>query len=235
MAGVTAASETVSASAFPINWGALAVTISYPVLAHLAALMHWPLLQAGALLMLGAVILLPRRIAWVATVVLLVLMSAVLTLPMLPLPMLTGLDGVVTPSVGQMERGTRLLAFLVPVMVHGLVGWVFLRSLLPGREPLVTAIGRRARGTLPPPMQRYTRQVTAVWAALFGCLLLLSIVLPFVSVVLWSWCTNVLNYVLITLLMGTEFAWRRRMFPSHDHPSFRNYLRIVLQADVRQL
>lgn len=173
--------------------------------------------------MLAAVILRPRTMAWVV-----LLLIAVITA-------MLWRAGLVFPSADQVERATRVLGFLVPVIVHGLVGWVFLRSLLPGREPLVTAIGRRARGVLPEPMQQYTRQVTWLWAGLFVCLLLLSIVLPFVSVVLWSWGTNVLNYALIALLLAGEFAWRRRQFPSHDHPSFINYLRIVVQADVRQL
>ena len=227
-AHVTALSRVAAPTALPVNWFALAATVAYPVLAHLAAVLHWPVLQAAALIMLGAVILLPRTLATVAVFAsMLVLLAGVL--------MLWWWAGLMFPSAEQMEGATHMLAFLVPVIVHGLVGWVFLRSLLPGREPLVSAIGRRARGALPAPMQRYTRQVTTVWAGLFGLLLLLSLVTPFVSVVLWSWCTNVLNYVLIALLMGGEFAWRRRRFPSHDHPSFLNYLRIVLQADVRQL
>ena len=230
MLDVTSRSTAAGASltVIPVNWAALIATLSYPVLAHVAALLQWPLLQAGALIMLGAVILLPRTIAWAAIFVSVLLLLAGTLL-------LLWRSGPLLPSAQQMESATRVLAFLVPVVVHALVGWVFFRSLLPGREPLVTAIGRRARGVLSPPMQRYTRRVTALWAGLFGFLLLLSVVLPFVSVVLWSWCTNVLNYALIALLMGGEFAWRRRQFPSHDHPSFLNYLRIVLQADVRQL
>lgn len=209
-----------------MNWLALTATVAYPVLAHLAALLHWPWIQAAALIMLGAVILLPRAVAW-RVLLCFVVVAALLW------------GGGIADAVGrapaQLASATRWLGFLVPVIVHGLVGWVFMRSLLPGREPLVTAIGRRARGVLPDAMQRYTRQVTQLWAGLFAVLLVLSIVLPFVSFVLWTWCTNVFNYLLIALLMAGEFAWRRRQFPSHDHPSFINYLRIVVQADVRQL
>ena len=130
---------------------------------------------------------------------------------------------------------TKSLAFAVPVLLHGVIGWAFARSLLPGREPLVTAIGRHARGDLPPDMQQYTRGVTQLWALLFAFMLLLSLLLPFVSVALWSWCTNVCNYALFALVILLEYVCRRWRFPAHAHPDFVSYLQLLVRADVRRL
>ena len=48
---------------------------------------------------------------------------------------------------------------------------VFGTTLLPGKEPLVTDIGERARGPLSAEMRAYTRVVTQLWTLVFVLLL----------------------------------------------------------------
>lgn len=198
----------------------LAATLGYPVLVHLGVLFGLPLLQWVALLALLLVVFLPRL--QVVTAVLIVLALAALTAWL-----------SLAPAGTRWQPAAGALAFVVPVVLHGLLFTVFARTLRRGQVPLVTAIGTRARGPLSPAMQHYTRGVTQLWAGLFALLFLLSLLLPFVSMTVWSWCTNVLNYAVVALVVGGEFAFRRLRFPEADHPSFLAYLRILVRADVR--
>ena len=200
----------------------LAVTLGYPVLVHLGVLLQRPMLQWLALLALALAILLPRLRVAVGAVLVAVMLAASAWL-------------LLAPGGARWLPVAGALAFVVPVVLHGLLFLVFARSLRAGAEPLVTAIGRRARGPLSPALTRYTRGVTQLWAGLFAGLLLLSALLPFVSMPLWSWCTNVLNYVVVAVVIGAEYVLRRYRFPDADHPDFLSYLRILVRADVRSL
>lgn len=200
----------------------LAVTLGYPVLVHLGVLLQRPMLQWLALLALALAILLPRLRVAVGAVLVAVMLAASAWL-------------LLAPGGARWLPVAGALAFVVPVVLHGLLFLVFARSLRAGAEPLVTAIGRRARGPLSPALTLYTRGVTQLWAVLFAVLLLLSALLPFVSMPLWSWCTNVLNYVVVAVVIGAEYVLRRYRFPDADHPDFLSYLRILVRADVRSL
>ena len=52
---------------------------------------------------------------------------------------------------------------------------------------------------------------------------------------LWSLFTNLLNYLVVGTLFGGEYLYRRYRFRDHDHPSFPEYLRIVIQTDIRKV
>lgn len=193
---------------------AVALALAYPVLMHAAVLYDLPVLRTIALCGLIALIVVaprPRRVgAWL---------------------LLAGLlAGVVALSRWE---GARYAAYLPPIVMHVLLLWVFGRTLLPGREALVAAIGRGVHGSLTPQMASYSRGVTIMWTGCFAVLLLLSIVLPFVSAYAWSLCTNVLNYVFIASVLTLEFSFRRWRFPTHHHPGFFGYLRIVATSNVR--
>src|SRR5687768_563915 len=55
--------------------------------------------------------------------------------------------------------------------------WIFGRTLLHGREPLITAFARRIHGTVPPHIQPYTRRVTVAWCVFFAAQVLVSAIL----------------------------------------------------------
>src|SRR5258707_14776537 len=44
--------------------------------------------------------------------------------------------------------------------------WLFGRTLLPGREALITCAARRCHGSLAPNMEAYTRRLRAAWGEL---------------------------------------------------------------------
>jgi uncharacterized membrane protein len=88
--------------------------------------------------------------------------------------------------------------------------WLFGRTLLPGRQPFVTRLARLARGgALPPPLERYTRNLTLVWCAFFAAQLLVSaLLLEFGTVAGWSLFINVLSLPLIGLMFVGDYLYR---------------------------
>ena len=123
--------------------------------------------------------------------------------------------------------------YLPPVLLPLLFFAVFFYSLMPGREPLVTDIGEKARGPLSAEMRDYTRKVTQLWAVMFLLVLLLGIGLPiWATDFVWSLFTNFINYFLIGVLFIGEYIFRKQRFPDHDHPTFGDYLKIVVNAKV---
>lgn len=130
---------------------------------------------------------------------------------------------------------TLYLLYLPPVVIPLLLCGVFFRGLLPGGEPLVTAIAEQVHGSLPAYMHRYTRSVTLMWAIFFAAIALWSALLPWLgSITLWSLFTNFINYMLAALLFVIEYIYRKWRFQNYDQPGFVDYLRIVVNADIRK-
>ena len=108
--------------------------------------------------------------------------------------------------------------FVPPVASFTLFLWFFGRTLLPGRQPLVTAIARFVHGSITPEVERYTRGVTVAWCAFFGAMGAASVALAALApVAVWSFCSNVLSYPLVGAMFAAEYAIRRRRFPDYRH------------------
>jgi len=130
---------------------------------------------------------------------------------------------------------TLYLLYLPPILLPLLLLVVFGRTLLRGREPLITAIGQTARGPLSATMCRYTRRLTQLWCLVFAIMVIWSAVLPWLKQPeLWSWFTNVINYGIVGAIFVGEFALRKKLFANHDHPDFLEYLRIIARARTQQ-
>ncbi|HEX22350.1 MAG TPA: hypothetical protein ENH21_02860 [Chromatiales bacterium] len=199
-------------SAMPV-----ALILSYPLLVHLAVWSELPVIQILALLVLALGLLLPglrqgSRFTWGLFLVILALLCA----------------------AGYLDI-TIYLLYLPPIVMPLLFWGVFFHSLLPGKVPLVTAIGEWARGPLSAQMRRYTRGVTLMWMVVFAVMALWAALLSWLaSAMLWSLFTNFINYLLIVLLFVAEFVYRKWRFQDHDHPGFLDYLKIVVNADIRK-
>ncbi|MCP5419495.1 MAG: hypothetical protein H6969_03220 [Gammaproteobacteria bacterium] len=126
------------------------------------------------------------------------------------------------------------LAHLPPLLINLGLLWLFGRTLLPGRKPLITALAEQARGPLKPPVRHYTRQVTKAWTLFIALLgvetLLLSL---WASPELWALFAYGLNYLIIILFFLAEYGFRRIWLADLEHPSFRQYLRFLGQTDWR--
>jgi uncharacterized membrane protein len=113
-----------------------------------------------------------------------------------------------------------LCHYLVQMMVYLAVFWLFARTLVPGRQALVTRMARSVHGELPAPLERYTRHVTWYWCGVL-------VLLPAVSTALfllaplpvWSFFANVLNAPLLAGAFVAEYLWRLARYPQFSHAS----------------
>lgn len=127
----------------------------------------------------------------------------------------------------------RYVLYVPPIIIPLLIWSGFMRTLLPGQVPLVTAIGVQTHGQLPPEIERYTRQVTIFWAVFLAILTLWAAAMPWLlSDTVWSLFSNFLNYALVALMFLAEFIYRRWRFSDFEQPSLRQYLKIVFQSRV---
>lgn len=132
--------------------------------------------------------------------------------------------------------GGGIYALYVPALaLPALAFATFASSLRAGRTPLVTGIAQMERGELPPPLLRYTRQVTWLWAlSLAGLLLTTTALMLFGSDEAWSLFTNLLSYLLIGGLFSGEYVYRRLRFREYEHTGFVAHLRLIARSRMRQ-
>ena len=98
--------------------------------------------------------------------------------------------------------------------------WLFGRTLLPGREPLISQISRHINGELREEVADYTRQVTIAWCLFFAMQVIVSLLLYlFAPVSAWSFFINVLNLPLLILMFAGEKLYRTLRFPNHPKTS----------------
>jgi uncharacterized membrane protein len=119
---------------------------------------------------------------------------------------------------------TRLALSVLNAVPHAAINLlllgVFGRTLVRGREPLVTGIARRVHGSLRPHIESYTRSVTLAWCVFFAAQVVVSAIL-FATAPLdtWSLFVNVLSFPLIVLMFVGEYLYRIARFPDHPHVS----------------
>lgn len=95
--------------------------------------------------------------------------------------------------------------------------WLFGRTLLPGREPLISQISRHINGDLQPEIAIYTRQVNIAWCIFFAMQVVISLLLYiFAPIAAWSLFINVLNLPLLMLMFIAEHAYRSVRLPNHS-------------------
>lgn len=136
-------------------------------------------------------------------------------------------------------RFAMLPLLLMPVAFILMVGWVFARTLPPGRVPLITrlvaALDRTTPANLSLELRDYTRGVTTLWAGVLGAMALVNLLLalvaqprgilamfglhtPFsVTQTQWSWFANLANYALVAAVFCAEYLYRAHRFPQRYH------------------
>jgi uncharacterized membrane protein len=127
--------------------------------------------------------------------------------------------------------GRPIAVFVPPVAINVLLLWFFGRTLVPGREPLATAIARFVRGSLPPEVERYTRNVTWAWCAFFAANAAVSVALAALApLAVWSFFANLLPGPLVVAMFVAEYAYRRWRFPAYEHVPPLALLRRLVKA-----
>lgn len=150
-------------------------------------------------------------------------------------PALLGLSALVYALVrGQYMRAGMIAADgMWHASMNMFMLWLFGRTLMPGRDPLISQVARCLEGgDLPPALAAYTRKVTIAWSAFFAAQLLASALLySLAPLPVWSLFINVLNPPLIVLMFAGEYAIRLRCHPGHA----RNSISQIVDAFTRNL
>jgi len=101
--------------------------------------------------------------------------------------------------------------------IHFALACVFATTLRPGAMPLISAFAARVHRTMTPALLRYTRQVTLLWSAYFGAMVLLSLGL-FIAAPWWWWSVfaNLVTPMTAGALFLAEYLLRYRLHPEFE-------------------
>jgi len=125
------------------------------------------------------------------------------------------------------------LLFVPPIVINLALAWVFGRTLLRGRVPLISRFALMEQATLSPEVAAYTRLLTWLWTLLFVAAAAISLVLALSGHRdAWSLFTNLINYLLVGALFLGEFVYRRVRFRNYRHHSPLQLLRNVRRAKL---
>ena len=104
--------------------------------------------------------------------------------------------------------------------IHFALGCAFAYTLRQGATPLITALAARVHGTMTPAKAAYTRRVTALWAAYFGAMVALSLVL-YAWAPWWAWSlfANLVTPLAAIGLFAGEHWLRYRLHPEFERSS----------------
>jgi len=104
-------------------------------------------------------------------------------------------------------------AFLPPVAINLAFAFVFAATLRDG-PPLIERFARMSGATITPEKARYTRRLTAAWAAYLTALAVVGAAIALTrDERLGAWW-SVLDYALVGVFFAAEHAWRRRRAPA---------------------
>ena len=127
---------------------------------------------------------------------------------------------------GEFEGPLRLMLAVPHATVYGVLLWIFGRTLLRGRDALVTRVARRVHGAIAPEIEAYTRAVTLAWCLFFaGQVAVSALLFAFAPLEAWSLFVNVLNVPLLVLMFGAEYLYRVTRYPDHPRTTIPGMLR----------
>jgi uncharacterized membrane protein len=184
--------------------------VGYPILLHMFILKEdevemWQLMFVFAPLLLV--------VAWVVF-----RMFGKLWWPLLALLFAAGVYYIATGNYGRV--GLLAVNGLSNATLNLFLLWLFGRTLLPGKDPLISQISRHINGQLLPEVADYTRYVTIAWCIFFALEVVVSFLLyTLAPLAVWSFFINVLNLPLLILMFVGEKVYRTVRFPNHPKTS----------------
>lgn len=123
--------------------------------------------------------------------------------------------------------------YVPPVAINLALCWLFGRTLVKGRVPLIARFATIEQGTLTPELERYTRNLTWMWTFLFAAAAAISAALALSgNRDAWSLFTNLLNYLAVALLFLCEYVYRRVRWRQYRHHSPLQLLRNVQRTKL---
>lgn len=125
------------------------------------------------------------------------------------------------------------LLYAPPVAINLALCWLFGRTLVRGRTPLIARFAIIEQGALTPELARYTRTLTWIWTLVFAGAAAISAVLALSgSRDAWSLFTNFLNYLAVAILFLGEYVYRRVRWRQYRHQSPLQLLRNVQRTKL---
>jgi uncharacterized membrane protein len=115
-------------------------------------------------------------------------------------------------------------AKMIPVFVHVSMFTVFYTSLHTDAS-IIERFARLDFPEMPPEIVAYTRKVTIVWCAFFAInILLCSALALWADNALWTLYNGGIIYLLLGLMMISEYLWRRIRYPWLEIPPLKQSL-----------
>ena len=191
----------------------LLLAISYPCVVHAAIVSGSELLTVLAVAILGTLLLAPglragNPVAWI-------------TAPFLAM----GIVWLLHAHIGWLP----LYVYAPPVLINFFVAWIFGRTLLAGRTPLIERLVRLLHepdAALDPAILIYARRLTLTWAVLLSGLGLASLWLAlYATPRTWSLFANLLSYLIVGGFFLAEYAYRQRRFPQQPYRNIFDFMR----------
>lgn len=138
-----------------------------------------------------------------------------------------GVLGLIAWSWPTLRQNVALLYFVQHFGTNLALGILFGRTLLSGRQPLVTHFALLAHnGSISPAKEHYTRSVTVAWTSFFFVMACVSVLLFFFApAAIWSVFANLLSILLIFLMFAAEHFVRLRVLPPEDQSSMADTIR----------
>jgi uncharacterized membrane protein len=130
------------------------------------------------------------------------------------------------------------MIYLPPTAFDLLIAWLFGRTLMAGRTPLIEQYMRIIHAELPPRLVSYGRLMTGIWTSAMAVLGVLAAVLALLGHALaWSVLVNVVSYLIVAALFVCEWLFRLVWFPAQ--PMYRSsplsILRVVVKSRLLRL
>lgn len=164
---------------------------------------------------------------------------------LLNLPKLRGKTGALTATIRQhlplvalivlavvLENATLLL--FLPMVVSAYLLTSFTLSLRHG-PPMIERFARATEGDLPPFALDYCRRVTIVWCVFMTFnTLLIGVLTVAAPIEIWALYTSGIFYVLLGLLIATEFCYRKWLFRSYGDGPIDRLFALVLPAEATE-
>jgi len=120
-----------------------------------------------------------------------------------------------------------LLPMLVSLYLLATFGWSLWRG-----PPMIERFARMAEDDLPPFTHPYCRRVTWIWCVFMLCNAIAVAVLSFAAPLeWWALYTGLLFYLLMGLLVGGEFCFRKWWFRYYGEGSLDRLLARILPAE----
>jgi len=133
-----------------------------------------------------------------------------------------------------LENHFGLVYWLQHVAMQLILFMTFGRTLIAGRQPLVTRFAQAVHAVVTPQHAIYTRQVTIAWTLFFVAMALASTLLFFLApLATWSIFANFLTLPLVALMFIAEFLVRRRVLPDLRHMHILDAVRAFRNTPAR--